>query len=594
MWEHGKLFVFEGPDEVGKSTLSREFAQYLRQLGMPVEQFSFPGNDEGTLGRHIHKLHHAPARFDVQQWTATSLQTLHVAAHLDIIERRILPALESGRCVVLDRFWWSTWVYGTVGGVKPPVLEALLHVEHQQWGNVLPAVAFLITRSRSWPSDETPQHRERLSAAYRALAAQQSQRHPVENIVNDGSVKKAMKSIIRHLEHLRAGDGLPHQSRIPPPKSKKPDRAPAQRFNATSASSTGISVTSLSAVRTSEVYDTYWKFAAERQAIFFRRFEGQAEPWTDDPVLQRHKFTNAYRASDRVSQYLIRHVIYRDQDGQDQINPNHTNPDELFFRILLFKIFNRISTWQHLEAQLGEVCYADYSFARYDGILSAVKERGECIFSSAYIMPSGVTTFGYSAKHRNYLKLLERMIEDGVPWRLTELKTMQQAFELLRSYPLMGDFLAYQYAIDLNYSPLTNFSEREFVMPGPGARDGIAKCFSDLGGFGEADIIRWVADRQNEEFSRLGLEFRDLWGRSLQLIDCQNLFCEVDKYARVAHPQVQGRSGRTRIKQLFHPTTDSASCWYPPKWGLNERVRAARLNGQSGATRDVRQIHLPL
>ena len=30
------------------------------------------------------------------------------------------------------------------------------------------------------------------------------------------------------------------------------------------------------------------------------------------------------------------------------------------------------------------------------------------------------------------------------------------------------------------------------------------------------------------------VEFRDLWGRPLQLIGCQNLFCEVDKYARVA------------------------------------------------------------
>ena len=56
-------------------------------------------------------------------------------------------------------------------------------------------------------------------------------------------------------------------------------------------------------------YDTYWRFAAERQAIFFRRFAGAPAPWTDDPILQRYKFTNAYRASDRVSQYLIREVI---------------------------------------------------------------------------------------------------------------------------------------------------------------------------------------------------------------------------------------------------------------------------------------------
>jgi hypothetical protein len=70
-----------------------------------------------------------------------------------------------------------------------------------------------------------------------------------------------------------------------------------------------------------------------------------------------------------------------------------------------------------------------------------------------------------------------------------------------------------------------------------------------------------------------------LWGRSLQLIDCQNLFCEVDKYARVYHPEIQGRSGRVRIKQHFRPTTTPIDYWYPPKWGLNERVAATAIDG---------------
>ena len=67
----------------------------------------------------------------------------------------------------------------------------------------------------------------------------------------------------------------------------------------------------LAPAKVSEVYETYWRFAAERQAVFFRRVRGERPPWTDDRVLAIHKFTNAYRASDRVSQYLIRNVIYR-------------------------------------------------------------------------------------------------------------------------------------------------------------------------------------------------------------------------------------------------------------------------------------------
>ena len=89
---------------------------------------------------------------------------------------------------------------------------------------------------------------------------------------------------------------------------------------------------------------------------------------------------------------------------------------------------------------------------------------------------------------------------------------MREAFEILRSYPMIGDFLAYQFVTDLNYSEICDFSEMEFVIPGPGARDGIHKCFSDLGGLSEPDIIRLVTDRQEYEFERLGLVFRSLWG----------------------------------------------------------------------------------
>jgi len=82
------------------------------------------------------------------------------------------------------------------------------------------------------------------------------------------------------------------------------------------------------------VFDAYWRFAAERQEIFFRRHRRYNSPrLTDDPVLAEFKFTNAYRASDRVSQYLIREVIYNDAYSND--------PSEVFFRIILFKIFNK-------------------------------------------------------------------------------------------------------------------------------------------------------------------------------------------------------------------------------------------------------------
>jgi hypothetical protein len=323
----------------------------------------------------------------------------------------------------------------------------------------------------------------------------------------------------------------------------------------------------LAPAKVSEVYESYWRFAAERQAVFFRRARGEDGPWTRNAVLASHKFTNAYRASDRVSQYLIRHVIYRAD------LPN--TPREVFFRILIFKLFNKIATWELLERSLGPITFKEYRFAPYDEILSRAMRDGRRIYSAAYIMPPGSSAFGRSAKHQNHLLLLERMLEDRLPERLAQTLTMQEGFEKLRAYPTIGDFLAYQFITDINYSEITDFNEMDFVIPGPGARDGLRKCFVDPGGLNEPELIRLMADLQEQEFERLGLDFQSLWGRRLQLIDCQNLFCEVDKYARVAHPHIAGLTGRTRIKQKFEPILIPIEFFYPPKWNLNEKIRAS-------------------
>lgn len=310
------------------------------------------------------------------------------------------------------------------------------------------------------------------------------------------------------------------------------------------------------------VLDTYWRFATERQNIFLRRVRGQVAPWTADPVLREYKFTNPYRATDRVSQYLVQNIIYDQARGlRDTV-----------FRILLFKFFNKIETWECLESSTGELVEANFDVDRFDRVLTAALECGASIYSAAYIMPSGPASIRRARKHRMHLELLANVLEADLPERLAAASAMSHAYELLRALPSIGPFLAYQFVTDLNYSDHLQFSEMEFVVPGPGARDGIRKCFKALGDYSESDVIRWVAERQESEFAERGLRFESLWGRPLQLIDCQNLFCEVDKYARVAHPDVLGHSGRTRIKQRFVAKPSPSRPWFPPKWKLNEAI----------------------
>lgn len=544
------MFVFEGPDGVGKTELARRLAGTLRGQGVECEMIAFPGNEPRTLGSHVYRIHHEPASLEIDNLHAASLQTLHIAAHIDEIESRILPALRKGRIVILDRFWWSTWVYGLAAGVRSKALRHMVQLEGAYWGRVRPAVVFLLRRGNAGGC-ATSEERLRLVREYDILAEGEKGKYPVHVLDNDGTLAEAAKIVLKRIGRqtgdapLRRGGAKTSQALLPFSQQPQPSKACTVFSH-------------LSPAKPTEVFDTYWRFAAERQAVFFRRVYGGTPPWTEDAVLSEFKFTNAYRASDRVSQYLIRNVIYTGDQASE----------EVFLRTIIFKIFNRISTWELLIEKFGEVTCESFSFRRYDRVLSNAIERGDRLYSAAYIMPSGRSVFGYARKHRTHLRIIERMMEDEVVRRIEDASSMQNVFELLLSYPTIGPFLAYQYATDINYSELTGFDEMHFVVPGPGALDGIHKCFSDLGGLNEVEIIKLVADQQENEFARLGLSFQTLWGRRLQLVDCQNLFCEVGKYARVAHPEFAGLSGRTRIKQKYRATTTPIEYFYPPKWNI--------------------------
>ena len=267
--------------------------------------------------------------------------------------------------------------------------------------------------------------------------------------------------------------------------------------------------------------------ACERQKIYFSRLKGQATPWTEDPVLQRYRFTNAYRAADRVSQDLIRTIYGGSQKSED-----------IVLRTLLFRFFNKPSTWHALESIVGDIVWSDFNLESCSLVLDRMLARHERIYSAAYIVPP--PAMGAVRKHRNHLLLIQHMMNSGIVADIERSASLGDVYETLRSYPSLGPFLSYQLTIDLNYSTLIDFDENDFIVAGPGARSGIAKCFVDTDGLSDEDIIRWMTDTQEEQVKSYGFNLRSLFGRSLKLIDCQNLFCETDKYARVAHPHVSG------------------------------------------------------
>lgn len=307
-----------------------------------------------------------------------------------------------------------------------------------------------------------------------------------------------------------------------------------------------------------EIYDLYWYFAWERQNIFWKKLNGEEAPWTDDNILQQYKFCNSYRVNDRVSQYLLKNVIY---------NGNIYEDEDMLFRIILFKLFNKEATWELLVNEFGDITLKGFNFERYSKVLNEATLKGVKIYNDAYISCAN-KAFGYDRKHDNHLALLNKMFnEDKIASKIKACKTMKEAFDIIKSYPLIGNFMAYQLVTDINYSEVVDWREDEFTVAGPGSLRGIKKCFIDTGDMSNEDIIRYMYERQDEEFKRLNLDFKKIGDRPLQLIDCQNIFCELDKYCREKVPEL--KSNRTKIKKKYVSKKEKIEYMYPPKWGVN-------------------------
>jgi thymidylate kinase len=189
---NGKLVVIEGPDGSGKSTLAKLLIKGKDQNNKVL--VSFPGNERGELGELVYRLHHNSKEFGIGSITDAALQTMHLAAHLDAIEKKINPLLETGNIVVLDRFWWSIWVYGSEAKISPRLLEQIINIEKSFWGKILPDILFLVDRRISLRMEMDPQKWQKLRALYQNLVIQEASKYPVERISNDSTEHNLVRS----------------------------------------------------------------------------------------------------------------------------------------------------------------------------------------------------------------------------------------------------------------------------------------------------------------------------------------------------------------------------------------------------------------
>lgn len=303
----------------------------------------------------------------------------------------------------------------------------------------------------------------------------------------------------------------------------------------------------------------------ERMNIFWKKYDQEPYPWTKDLVLNEYKFTNVYRACDRVSQYLIKEVIY----GNDQ---SSLNEEDVLLRILLFKVFNRIDTWEYLENKIGRLERKTFDVDAITKLLSN-RIKDQPIFNGAYIMTGSHHRYKeYNSKHERWLRMISKeMLQTNLLPKLLKKKSLEQIYNKLQSCPFIGNFLAYQYTIDFNYSEAVNFDEDSFVKAGIGAIRGIKKCFDSIGGYSNEDIIKYTQENATKYRKKYGFnDFKNLFGREPSLIDYQNCFCETDKLLRVKLPALNLEN--SRIKQKYKDKNPTITYFFPPKWNLNDKI----------------------
>jgi len=133
----GLFIVLEGPDGAGKSVQARMLAERLTERGLPVTYTREPG---GTpLGEQVRQILLDPS--DVARGPVADA-LLFNAARSQLVPDVIVPALERGDIVVLDRYATSTMAYQGYGsGVDRDVLGT---IERLSTGGLLPDLVIVL------------------------------------------------------------------------------------------------------------------------------------------------------------------------------------------------------------------------------------------------------------------------------------------------------------------------------------------------------------------------------------------------------------------------------------------------------------------
>ena len=298
----------------------------------------------------------------------------------------------------------------------------------------------------------------------------------------------------------------------------------------------------------------FFAYARERHSVYLRRASGQPPPWTDDPVIAGHRFTNVYRELDRTTIWCRQHVRER-YDGTPEVLP----------AVVLFRWFNRIETGEAMFSKAPGLLSNCSPFDHWvKGGPDAVNVLRTAILK--HIGPSGpYTNPAYIVKSPNGMDKLTGVlwcvekfrtaVIDGKTWALAAREmaegkwNLERSWNWLREHDHQGDFTAYEVISDLRHTHLLRGANdiNTWANAGPGAIRGLNRVQGrDVRqSLRKADSLAEMQALLEESRKIHNWPVRDPRWPRWEMREVEHTLCEADKHQRVT-------LGQGRAKQVYH------------------------------------------
>ena len=293
-----------------------------------------------------------------------------------------------------------------------------------------------------------------------------------------------------------------------------------------------------------ENLDLFFRTMYERQEIWYRRFMlSQKRPWSEDPFMSNHKFTNVYRVLDRSSQWLVKNVLLDEYQGKL----------DLIWRIIVFRIFNLPETFE----AVGLPRLKDYDQGEFLKKLDDYRKKGNKIFTDAYMINAAYCKG--QERHVCYGNIFLPKLKELLNDIFIKIKRAERAkdpmiiIKALKQLPMVSDFLAHEFYQDFTYVPqytakiLMKFDQDDYTNVGPGCSVGIRLIFPNCETISQQkEKIYELRHMADEFFSKNNLDFKYLhWNKenehyytddrcNITLHQIEMWLCEFQKYWKMS------------------------------------------------------------